>query len=171
MIAQQELHNLLILPLAERLRIAQPAAVLAIELTNLVGRRLLQREEIKTSARRESEDHGADDDHALGPDACGIDARTMVEPHLEAGDGGHLLIFGVMPEGSDTDMHIVTAASADGRTWTCASGDDTLSADDVPGGRNIHAFAVIDHPDGPPSLLIEVIGEDRSALWLAEAVP
>ena len=113
---------------------------------------------------------GADDAHALGPDACGLDARTMVEPHLLAVGGGHLLVFGVMPEGSDTDMQIVSATSTDGRTWTCASGHEALGSDDIPGGRSIHSFAVLDHPDQPPTLLIEVLGDDHSTLWLGRAV-
>ena len=113
---------------------------------------------------------GADDEHALGPDACGIDARTMVEPHLLAVDGGQLLVFGVMPEGSDTDMRIVTATSSDGRAWTCASGVESLGSDDVPGERSIHSFAVLPHPDGTPSLLLEILGDDSSSLWLARAV-
>ncbi len=110
---------------------------------------------------------GADDADALGPDACGIDARTMVEPHLLPHGDAHLLVFGLMAEGSDSDMQILIATSTDGRTWTCASGDDPLSAGDVPGGRNIHSLAVIADPDGPPSLLIEVLGEGHSTLWLA----
>lgn len=113
---------------------------------------------------------GADDGTALGPDACGIDARTMVEPHLVTVGGAHLLVFGVMPEGSDTDMQIVTATSSDGRAWTCASGADALGSDDMPGGRSIHSLAVIDHPDGPPRLLLEILGDNQSTLWLARAV-
>jgi hypothetical protein len=112
---------------------------------------------------------GADDEHALGPDACGINARTMVEPHLLAIDGGQLLVFGVMPKGSDTDMQILTATSPDGRTWTCASGAEALGSDNAPGGRSIHSVAVIDHPDAPPSLLIEVLGDAHSTLWLGRA--
>ncbi len=109
---------------------------------------------------------GADDAHALGPDACGIDARTMVEPHLLTIDGGLLLVFGVMPEGSDSDMQILTATSSDGRAWTSASGAEALGSDDV-AGRSIHSLAVIDHADAPPSLLIEILGDDQSTLWLA----
>ena len=112
---------------------------------------------------------GADDAHALGPDACGIDARTMVEPHLLTVEDGHQLVFGVMAEGSDTNLQILSAKSSDGRAWTCASGGESLSSDDVPGRRSIHSFAVIDHRDGPPSPLIEVLGEDSSTLWLARA--
>ena len=113
---------------------------------------------------------GADDAEALGPDACGIDGRTMVEPHLSTIEGGLLLVFGVMLEGHDTDMEILTATSSDGRGWTCTSGADPLGSDDIPGGRSIHSLAVIDHPDGSPSLLIEVLGEETSTLWLARVV-
>lgn len=110
---------------------------------------------------------GADDANALGPDACGIDARTMVEPHLLTLDGAQLLVFGLMAEGSNSDMQVLTATSTDGRTWTCASGDDSLSAADVPGERSIHSLAVIADADGPPSLLLEVLDDDHSTLWLA----
>ena len=99
---------------------------------------------------------GADDAHALGPDACGIDARTMVEPHL------------LMIEGTDTDMQIVTATSSDGRAWTCPSGStDSLGSDDFAGRPGIHSFTVLDTPDEPLSMLVEVLGQDSSTLWLA----
>ena len=112
---------------------------------------------------------GADDAHALGPDACGIDARTMVEPHVLSVGTHLLLVFDVMVEGTDTNMQIVTATSPDGRAWTCASGTESLGSEDFPGRPAIHSFAVIDEPGGSPSLLVEVLGQGSSTLWLARA--
>ena len=120
-----------------------------------------------TWTRADAHLDGADDDQALGPDACGIDARTMVEPHLLPTEaGGQLLVFGVMLEGSDTDLQLLTATSADGRTWTCTPGVEGFGSDDIPGGPGLHASAVIGVPDGPPILLVEVLGDDSSSLWL-----
>ena len=50
---------------------------------------------------------GADDDQALGPSACGVEARTMFEPHLLSTAGGHLLVFGVMLADEDDAMQIL----------------------------------------------------------------
>ena len=111
---------------------------------------------------------GADDDQALGPSACGVEARTMFEPHLLPTDGGQVLVFGVMVEGQDDAMQILTATSADGVTWTCASGDDVLESGDIPGAPGLHSFVAVED-DGATIVLIEVLGEASSALWLARA--
>jgi hypothetical protein len=68
-------------------------------------------------------------------------------------------------------MQIVTATSQDGIAWTCPSGTESLGSEDFPGRPAIHSFAVIDEPDGSPSLLVEALGVDRSSLWLARADP
>ena len=112
---------------------------------------------------------GADDGDALGPDACGIDARTMVEPHLLSTDSGLALIFGVMLEGTETNMQIVSATSADGTSWNCASGAGSLGSEDFAGNPAIHSFTVIAEPASPLYLLVEVLGQDSSTLWLARA--
>jgi hypothetical protein len=110
----------------------------------------------------------ADDAEALGPAACGVDARTMFEPHVLPADDGNLLVFGVMRAGMDTAMQILTATSNDGVTWTCASDGDGLGSDDFPGEPGLHSlvpFAL----DGSPHLLVEVLGAGSSTLWLARA--
>ena len=146
-----------VIPTADGFLMAHGGAARGAPNRNRIG--LATSDDGVTWTRVDATMDGADDEHALGPDACGIDARTMVEPHLLAVDSGQLLVFGVMPEGSDTDMRIVTAMSSDGRAWTCASGADSLGSDDVPGGRSIHSFAVLPDPDGAPSLLVEILGQ------------
>jgi hypothetical protein len=112
---------------------------------------------------------GADDDQALGPTACGVEARSMFEPHLVQAEAGHLLIFGVMLEGESDAMEIHAATSSNaGRSWACIQGADGLGSEDFPGGPGLHSFAVIDESDGA-LLLVEVLGDASSALWLVEA--
>jgi predicted GH43/DUF377 family glycosyl hydrolase len=110
----------------------------------------------------------ADDADALGPAACDVDARTMFEPHLLAADDGHLLVFGVMRAGMDSAMRILTATSSDGATWTCASEGDGLGSDDFPGEPAIHSLVPFEH-DGSLHVLVEVLGDGSSSLWLVRA--
>ena len=112
---------------------------------------------------------GADDDQALGPDACGRDARSMIEPHLLATEDGNLLIFGVMLEGERDAMEILAATSPDGAQWTCARGEDALASDDFPGAPGIHSFVAFE-ADGAALMLVEVLGDTSSELWLIRAV-
>ncbi len=111
---------------------------------------------------------GADDDQALGPSACGVEARTMFEPHLLSTDDGHLLFFGVMLEGEDDAMQILAATSADGVQWACASGRHALASDDFPGAPGLHSFVALEDR-GATMLLVEVLGDASSRLWLAQA--
>ena len=111
---------------------------------------------------------GADDDQALGPSACGLEARTMFEPHLLSTDDGHLLFFGVMLEGEDDAMQILAATSPDGVQWACASGRHALASDDFPGAPGLHSFVAIEDR-GATMLLVEVLGDASSRLWLAQA--
>jgi hypothetical protein len=109
---------------------------------------------------------GADDDQALGPGACGVEARTMFEPHLLATDDGQLLVFGVMLEGSD-EMQILAAQSSDGVQWTCAGGA-ALASDDFPGSPDLHSFVALDDR-GATMMLVEVLGDASSSLWLVRS--
>ena len=111
---------------------------------------------------------GADDAQALGPSACGVDARSMFEPHLLATDDGNLLVFGVMLEGELDAMEILAATSADATQWTCASGGDALGSDDFPAAPSLHSFVAFED-DGAPLMLVEILGEARSTLWLVRA--
>ena len=111
---------------------------------------------------------GADDDQALGPSACGVEARTMFEPHLLASDDGFSLVFGVMLEGSDDAMQILAAGSSDGVNWTCPSGADVLASDDFPGAPGLHSFVAVED-DGATLMLVEVLGDASSKLWLARS--
>jgi hypothetical protein len=112
--------------------------------------------------------HGADDGEALGPSACGVEARTMFEPHLLSTEEGYSLVFGVMLRDEDDAMQILTATSPNGVDWTCPRGADAVASDDFPGGPGLHSFVAVD--DGAAGfLLVEVLGDDRSTLWLARS--
>jgi hypothetical protein len=112
--------------------------------------------------------NGADDARALGPSACGIDVRSMFEPHLLATNDGHLLLFGVMLEGERDAMEILAATSSDGTHWTCVPGGDALASDDFPGAPSLHSFVAVED-EGATLMLVEVLGEASSALWLVRA--
>jgi hypothetical protein len=111
---------------------------------------------------------GADDDQALGPSACGVDARSMLEPHLLAIDQGYLLVVGVMLDGELDAMEILAAASSSGTRWACAPGGDALSSADFPGAPSLHSFVAVEDR-GATLLLVEILGEASSAIWLARA--
>jgi hypothetical protein len=110
---------------------------------------------------------GADDDLAIGPSACGIDARSMFEPQLFAADAGYRLVVGVMLEGELDAMEILAASSADGTRWTCAS-DDPVASSDLPGAPSLHSFVAVE-VDGAVWLLVEILGEASSTIWLLTA--
>ena len=110
---------------------------------------------------------GADDDQAPGPSACGVDARSMFEPHLLARDDGHLLVVGVMLEGERDAMEIFAATSPDGTRWKCAPGEG-LASDDFAGEPSLHSFVAV-REGGWTLLLVEVLGEASSAIWLVRA--
>lgn len=115
-----------------------------------------------TWARVPAELAGADDGDALGPVACGLDARTMFEPELARTDDGLRLHFGAMVE---DDMFIGAAHSTDGRTWSCAADGALLAPADFGGpGIGLHSYVFVrDDPDG--MLLVEVLSEGASDLW------
>ena len=89
----------------------------------------------------------------------------MFEPHLLATDAGHLLVFGVMLTGSPDAMEILAATSADATHWTCAPGADSVTSEDFPGAPSLHSFVAFED-EGTPSMLVEVLGEASSTLWL-----
>lgn len=111
---------------------------------------------------------GADDDEALGPTACGIDARSMVEPELHATDAGYRLDFGVFEAGGN-EMLIGTATSADGLSWTCLADGPVLGPSAIDGGREIHSFLALT-VGGRERFLVELLGDGAtfSDLWLVE---
>ncbi len=111
---------------------------------------------------------GADDDLALGPAACGIEARTMVEPELRATDAGLRLDFGAIGVGAD-EMVIGTAGSADGSSWTCGVSGPVFGAADVDGTRTLHSYLGL-ALGGRAYFLVELLAPDSesSDLWLVE---
>jgi hypothetical protein len=109
---------------------------------------------------------GADDALALGPSACGIDARSMVEPMLLESDGGLRLYFGAMRTGADI-MVIGTAESADGATWACPEAGPLIEPADFPGSPDLHSYLAVagSHRE---LLLVEVLGPGSSDVWLVQ---
>lgn len=112
----------------------------------------------------------ADDPDALGPSACGIDARSMVEPELRSADEGYRLSFGIFEATANT-MVIGAAVSADGESWTCVRDGPFAASRDLEGAPGIHSFLSL-RIDGREWLLVEVLAEDSAAsdLWLVEPI-
>jgi hypothetical protein len=110
---------------------------------------------------------GADDAEALGASACGIDARSMVEPHLLPTSEGYRLYFGAMRAGGD-EMVIGVARSADGRAWRCDAQGPVIEAAEIAGASGLHSYLAV--RSGTDDLLL-VEGLDatsaHSDLWLA----
>ena len=109
---------------------------------------------------------GADDALALGPSACGIDARSMVEPMLLETDAGLRLYFGAMRSGTDT-MVIGMAESADGVAWACPEAGARIEPADFPGAPDLHSYLAVAGSDRE-LLLVEVLGPSWSDVWLVE---
>jgi hypothetical protein len=106
---------------------------------------------------------GADDAEALGPAACGIEARTMFEPELTRIGAGLRMLFGAMV---DDDMFIGAIDSPDGRTWACAIEGPVLAPADFGGpGTGLHSYVLI-RDDPGSTMLVEVLSDGASDLWL-----
>ncbi len=112
----------------------------------------------------------ADDPDALGPSACGIDARSMVEPELRPADDGYRLSFGIFEATADT-MAIGAAVSTDGKSWTCVRDGPVAASRELEGAPGIHSFLSL-RIDDREWLLVELLAADSSAsdLWLVEPV-
>lgn len=111
---------------------------------------------------------GADDDEALGPSACGIDARSMVEPHLLSADDAHRLVFGAMVTDTDNVMQVGSATTGDGLDWTCSPNEPIVTPEEFPLAPSLHSFVVFDDGDAS-TMLVEVLGNARSDIWLARS--
>ena len=111
---------------------------------------------------------GADDALALGPSACGIDARSMVEPILLETDAGLRLYFGAMRSRSDV-MVIGVADSPDGAAWTCPEAGPVIEPIDFPGSPDLHSYLALRAGDRE-LLLVEILaaGAGSSDVWLVE---
>jgi hypothetical protein len=109
---------------------------------------------------------GADDALALGPSACGIDARSMVEPILLETDAGLRLYFGAMRSGTDS-MVIGMADSPDGTAWNCPGAGPVVEPADFPGSPDLHSYLGLRAGDRE-LLLVEVLGPGSSDVWLVE---
>lgn len=109
----------------------------------------------------------ADDELAIGPSACGIEARTMFEPELVDTGDGYRLHFGAMRTEPSDVMVIGELASEDGVTWRCAVDGPLLEPDDIVAGAGLHSYLAVrggDHDE----LLVEVLGSETpsSDIWL-----
>ena len=109
---------------------------------------------------------GADDTLALGPSACGIDARSMVEPTLLETDAGLRLYFGAMRTGADV-MVIGAAHSEDGAAWTCPEAGPVIEPSCFPESPDLHSYLAVRAGDRD-LLLVEVLGPGSSDVWLVE---
>jgi hypothetical protein len=110
---------------------------------------------------------GADDDVALGPSGCQIEARTMFEPELTVGEAGYRLHFGAILADEEDVMVIGQAESRDGITWTCTVDGPLVEPDDVVAGASFHSYLV--QRGDADRILVEVLGTEPSAhsdLWL-----
>ena len=112
----------------------------------------------------------ADDGLAIGPSACGIDARTIFEPELLVEtDGGYRLHFGAMRTEPQDMMVIGELASEDGMAWRCAADGPLLEPEDVVPNAALHSYLAI-RGAGRDELLVEVLGPDTpsSDIWLVD---
>ena len=108
----------------------------------------------------------ADDGDAMGPAACGIEARTMFEPELRRVAGGYRLHFGVMTLDGD-EMVIGLATSSDGLTWTCEATQPVLEPSVFAGRPRLHSYTELTVGDRS-HLLVEVLDAagPSSDIWL-----
>lgn len=109
----------------------------------------------------------ADDEHGLGPSACGIEARTMFEPELVDTSAGYRLHFGAMLTEPRDTMVIGELASDDGISWRCAIDGPLLEPDVVVEGASVHSYLAV-RGGGHDELLVEVLRPDTpsSDIWL-----
>jgi hypothetical protein len=111
-----------------------------------------------------------DEAPAINLGLCGgFDSRSVAMPRVAADpDGGWLALYGGFGDDADESMALGIARSADGRTWTCASAEPFLQANDIPDSTRLHSYALLTSGTGAPRLLVESLVDDRSELWLAE---
>ena len=107
---------------------------------------------------------------AIGPGLCGgFDTRSVAMPRLAAHpDGGWRALYGGFGDDAEESMALGLAHSTDGATWTCASTEPVLEAEDIPESTRLHSYALLTAVAGAPRLLVESLVDDRSELWLAE---
>lgn len=110
----------------------------------------------------------ADDASALGPSACGIEARTMFEPELTVADDGYRLHFGAMRTEPDV-MVIGALTSDDGISWRCAVDGPVVEAGAIVEELEMHSYLVV--RGGDERLLVEVLAPEALASDLFLVLP
>ena len=105
-------------------------------------------------------------DAQLTPGACGLETRSLVEPHLAIEGAALVLLFGAMEVDGDR-MVVLRATSGDGgATWECDPANPVLVQDDFQGVVGLHSMVALE-VDGSTGLLVETLGDGWSDLWLA----
>ena len=103
----------------------------------------------------------------IEPGACGTitDAGVFLPSVLEW-DGQLLMVFGGRLE-ERGNLAIFGATSSDGVTWTCAGDGPLAGLDQFSGVTRVHSFRTFVLNDRP-AVLLEVLQDDHTELWLAE---
>jgi len=93
---------------------------------------------------------------------------SMVEPHLLSAEDGNRLVFGAMVTDTDNVMQIGAASSRNDLSWTCTPDEPVVTPEDFPHAPSLHSFVVFDDGDAT-TMLVEVLGNASSELWLARS--
>lgn len=106
----------------------------------------------------------------IEPGACGssTDAGVFLPSVLEW-DGQLLMVFGGLLEARG-DLAIFGATSSYGVTWTCTGDGPLAGLDQFSGENRVHSFRTFVLNE-QPAVLLEVLQEDHTELWLAEIEP
>ncbi|HJP88334.1 MAG TPA: hypothetical protein VJ850_04800 [Candidatus Limnocylindrales bacterium] len=98
---------------------------------------------------------------------CGAGTSVAItQPQVEGWSGGLAALFAGTGD-ADQRGDVFGATSVDGRTWTCASTEPLLRADDIPGSQGIHTIASVPLDGNRFELIVESLAGNRSELWSA----
>ena len=92
----------------------------------------------------------------------------MIEPHLLTADEGHQLVFGAMVTDTNNVLQVGAASSRDGLEWTCSPNEPIFGPEHFPLAPGLHSFVAFNDGAGT-TMLVEILGDERSDLWLARA--
>lgn len=106
-------------------------------------------------------------DPAVHRGICGNGTSlALFQPHVERDSRGYAMVFGGFGR-SRSEMDLFGAVSDDGIHWSCGAPTALLRPEDIPGSEGTHTFTAFPLGDGRIGLLIEVLGEGHSDIWLA----
>jgi predicted GH43/DUF377 family glycosyl hydrolase len=101
----------------------------------------------------------------IAPGACGTTPEAGVFlPSVIQRDGSLLMIFGGL-ERPRSDPMLFAATSEDGIAWTCAGEGPLEGLERFEGDNRVHSFEAFSLR-GQPAILLEVLQENASELWL-----